>query len=197
MLSALPTITNPVDINGTSQPGFAGTPLIVLDGTNAGSTANGLTITAGNSTVRGLVIDHFGQNGIELETGSANDVRGNYIGVDSTGEVGAGNGGSGVDIYNSASNTIGGTGSQARNIISDNRVDGVDVYESNLNAVSGNYIGTDAKGTTALANTYGVDVNGSANDTIGGTAAGDRNILSANKEDGVELIGSGTTGNLV
>src|SRR6266542_7047742 len=50
-LSALPTITDPVIIDGTTQPGYAGAPLIELNGANAGSGADGLSITAGNSTV--------------------------------------------------------------------------------------------------------------------------------------------------
>jgi hypothetical protein len=54
-LSALPTITNTVTIDGTSQPGYAGTPLIELSGTNAGAGANGLSVGAGpNTTIRGL-----------------------------------------------------------------------------------------------------------------------------------------------
>src|SRR5687767_588042 len=48
--SALPTVTDPVTIDGTSQPGFAGTPVIILDGEVAGDLVNGLTITGGGST---------------------------------------------------------------------------------------------------------------------------------------------------
>jgi hypothetical protein len=54
--SALPAITHSVIIDGTTQRGFAGTPLIELDGAGAGSSANGLVISAGSSTVKGLVI---------------------------------------------------------------------------------------------------------------------------------------------
>ena len=43
-LSPLPAITNPVLIDGDSQPGYAGTPLIELSGSQAGS-GDGLTIT--------------------------------------------------------------------------------------------------------------------------------------------------------
>src|SRR5258708_1101639 len=56
--SALPTITDPVTIDGTTQPGFAGSPIIELSGAIAGP-ANGLNITAGSSTVLGLVINRF------------------------------------------------------------------------------------------------------------------------------------------
>jgi len=65
---SLPTITHPVMLDGTSQPGYTGSPLIVLSGASAGSSGVGLTITAGNSTVAGLVINQFGGDGIDLTT---------------------------------------------------------------------------------------------------------------------------------
>src|SRR5581483_7657515 len=58
----LPTITKTVSIDGTTQPGFAGTPLIVLDGTSAGNATVGLTISgaaASGSVVRGLEVVNF------------------------------------------------------------------------------------------------------------------------------------------
>ena len=81
---------------------------------------NGLTITAGNSIVSGLVIDNFGGVGIELSGGGNNVIQDNDIGTDLTGNVGAGNMGDGVLIDGSPNNTIGGTSTSARNVISDN-----------------------------------------------------------------------------
>ncbi len=52
--SPLPVITDPVVIDGTSQPGFAGTPLIELNGSGAGENASGLIVSAGGATIRGL-----------------------------------------------------------------------------------------------------------------------------------------------
>ena len=57
-LSPLPTITSPVLIDGWSQPGFAGTPLIEIDGSQAGG-GDGLVISDANVTVRGLDIGQF------------------------------------------------------------------------------------------------------------------------------------------
>jgi CSLREA domain-containing protein len=51
--TALPNVTDPVVIDGTTQPGFAGSPLIELDGQSLVGTVDGLTITAGGCTVRG------------------------------------------------------------------------------------------------------------------------------------------------
>src|SRR6266540_575054 len=78
--SALPDITDPVTIDGTTQPGFAGSPLIELNGGSAGSAA-GLRITAGSSTVRGLVINGFALDGIVLSGSGGNLIAGNYIGT--------------------------------------------------------------------------------------------------------------------
>ena len=86
-LSALPAITSPVLIDGWSQPGFAGTPLIELSGSQAGG-GDGLTITGPDVTVRGLDINGFSQGaGIHITgTGATGDwIYGNFLGTDPTG----------------------------------------------------------------------------------------------------------------
>src|SRR5262249_43906113 len=55
--SALPPTSDPVVIDGTTQPGFTGSPLIVLNGNAAGADVSGLTIEGGNSTVQGLAVN--------------------------------------------------------------------------------------------------------------------------------------------
>jgi len=57
-LSSLSAITNPVLIDGTSQPGYSGTPLIEINGSQAGGGA-GLTLAGLGVTVRGLVINRL------------------------------------------------------------------------------------------------------------------------------------------
>jgi hypothetical protein len=122
--TALPTVTNPVVIDAATQPGYAGEPLIELDGTSAGS-ANGLYITAGGSTIRGLVINRFSAYGIRLRNGAGNLIEGNYIGTDVTGTIAQANGVDGIDVQDAANNTIGGVTAAARNVISGNADDGV------------------------------------------------------------------------
>jgi hypothetical protein len=75
-MSPLPSINHSVIIDGTTQPGFAGTPLIELDGAQAGSSANGLVIAAGNSTVMDLVINRFALDGILLQTSGGDSIQG-------------------------------------------------------------------------------------------------------------------------
>src|SRR5437879_2627828 len=53
--STLPAISDPVTIDGRTQGGYAGTPLIELAG--ASTAGNGLQITGGNSTILGLAIN--------------------------------------------------------------------------------------------------------------------------------------------
>jgi titin len=189
--SALPTIAQPVTIDATTQPGFAGTPVIEIDGSQAGTQANGLRITAGGTTVRGLVIDHFGQTGIVLLTNGNDVIQGNYIGTDITGTTAQGNG-LGVEI-DTASNLIAG------NVIAGNRVDGLRILGSGAtaNVLEGNFIGTDATGTTGLGNTLnGIVITGPGN-TIGGTDSGAGNIIAGNGQQGIYVNGTGATGNII
>ena len=83
--SALPQILQEVVIDGTTQPGWIGPPIVELDGTSAGASATGLDIGAPNVTVRGLVINRF-QDGISVSGTSQNArIVGNFIGTDVTG----------------------------------------------------------------------------------------------------------------
>src|SRR6266702_4568221 len=91
-LSPLPTITQPVTIDGTTQP--AGK--VALDGSSAGATAAGLRITAGGCEIMGLVIERFGGNGIELVGPRGGNTIGGSL-VDSRNII-SGNGSNGVHL---------------------------------------------------------------------------------------------------
>jgi CSLREA domain-containing protein len=183
----LPEVFDPVVIDGTTEPNFAGTPIVELDGSQAGE-VNGLMILAGNSTVRGLVINRFGAaegvNGIELSWNGGNVIEGNFIGTDVTGTIPLGNSNAGVMI-NSPNNTIGGLYPDQRNVISGNLEDGIriDDPEAGYNRIVGNYIGTDFSGTEPLGNGgAGVVIIGPSHNIIGGLTPAARNIISANSE---------------
>lgn len=55
--SLLPEISDAVTIDGTTQPGFAGTPVVELDGAAIVPDDGLLVITSGNSVVKGLIIN--------------------------------------------------------------------------------------------------------------------------------------------
>ena len=194
LLSALPTITGPVIIDGWTQPGFTGTPIIELNGQSAGANINGLVLTGGNSKVRGLVINRFagaGGNGmgIALIEVGGDTIEGNYIGTNIAGTVALPNTGAGIGIFGTATrNLIGGATPQSRNVISGNGLgigtNGI-AGEGGENVIRGNYIGVNAAGTVVLGNSEnGVYLN-TPHDTIGGLVAGARNVISDNGYPGI------------
>ncbi len=183
-LSALPTITDPVIIDGLTQPGascssWPPTLKIELDGTSAGSFADGLTITADNSTVRGLAINRFlSGDGIQISGNGSNHVECNLIGTDVTGTLDLGNGSDGVRLaFGTPTNTIGGAASGKRNLISGNGQNGVGI-EGTGNIVQGNYLGTDVTGAIAIGNSADVQIS-SHNNLIGGAGPGESNVISS------------------
>ena len=191
------TITDPVIIDGTTQPGFAGSPIIELDGTGQQTV---LWITAGGSTVKGLVINRIGHAGFRLTTNGGNTIQGNYIGTNVDGDAALGISTlGGILIENSANNTIGGTAAGEGNLISGN-VRGIWIRKSGAtgNVVQGNLIGTDVNGTADLGNLQdGIWIDGTASNKIGGTAAGAGNVISGNDRDGVRIFSAAATGNVV
>lgn len=188
----LPIITDPVTIDGSTQPGPSGPPIVELDGTNA-ENRGGLDITSGNSTVRGLVLNRFSDGAIVLATNGGNRIEGSFIGTNIAGTVSRFNG-FGIAIPSSSNNTVGGTVAAARNVISGNASDGIEIEAPgpSLNTIQGNYIGTDSTGTAGLGNHNfsGVLCGGTGN-IIGGTVPGARNVISANSSNGILLGGTG------
>ena len=62
LASGLPDVSDAVTIDATTQPGYAGTPVIELNGANAGSSVAGFKITSGLVTIKGLIINRFSSN---------------------------------------------------------------------------------------------------------------------------------------
>jgi len=197
LAAALPAITDPVVINGTTQPGYAGTPLIEINGAGAGGSA-GLRLLAANSTIKGLAINRFPAQGLLIQGAGGNLIQGNFIGTDPSGTIARGNSLQAVWINGSSGNLIGGTNASEGNVIAGNGDIGLYLANSASNTIQGNLIGTTATGTAALGNANnGIYLINSPGNTIGGLVPAARNIVSGNGSSGVYLNGSGTTGNLV
>ena len=207
-LIALPTVSDSTGgptLDGTTQTSNIGNtngsgPEVELDGTGAGAASSGLHITAGNSVVRGLVINRFSQSGIEVSGGTGTTIVGNYIGTNINGTAQAGNNQQGILVSDSTGNTIGGTSDADRNVISGNRLRGLLIYETAAsgNQILGNYIGTNATGTASLTNQQiGLYIWNAPGNTIGGTAAGAANVISGNTWYGVYAWGPSASGNLI
>lgn len=200
--TALPTITEAVTIDGNSQPGFSGTPLIEIDCSSLGSAGVGLNISSGNSVIRGLVINRFQDRGIQIRVAGNNFIEGNFIGTDITGTISRGvllTDGIAIDTAN---NVVGGTTPEARNLVSGLST-GIAFEQFNpdpatQNLVQGNFLGTDVTGTRIIANSHeGVATDSVPfvfDNTIGGMTAGARNVISGN---GTGIYVAGAAGILI
>ncbi|MBE0606319.1 MAG: DUF2341 domain-containing protein [Deltaproteobacteria bacterium] len=75
---------------------------------------------------------------------------------------------------------------------------GVVISGAGGSTVAGNYLGVNASGSAASGPMFeGVQIVGSPNNTIGGTAAQDRNVIGGCMHGGVSISGAGATGNIV
>ena len=200
-------ITQPAIIDGTTQPGFAGSPVIEINGAGAGAGASGIWVTAGNSTIKGLVVNRFGGDGIILTNNGGNTIQGNYIGTNSSGTAALGNGSSGIGMQ-SGSNIIGGSSVGQGNLVSGNGGTGIAITgaSATLNVVAGNHVGTDASAVYSIKNgADGILLTNAPNNTIGGTTGvtpngpctGACNLSSGNGANGIGIWQSLATGNHV
>ena len=153
------------------------------------ATIGGSAIGAGN------VVSGNAANGIDLADAVSDGVliQGNDIGVDSTGAGFVGNSGNGIRVKNSPGNQV------LDNVISSNNFAGVFLNGSGAsgNAIQGNLIGTDARGDQLSNLTDGIFIIQAPNNTVGGTTPADRNVISANTNNGVSVRGPLASGNLV
>ena len=198
--SSLPHLKYPTTLDATTQGGYAGKPLVELRGDRAGgSTSQGIVLRGGSSTVKGLVINRFGANGILMLDRGGNTVKNCYIGTDRTGSYAAGNLQKGI-VVQSSGNTLGGTGSNDRLVISGNAQSGVQFYTSaaSNNKMLNCYVGVDASGSKAVPNrATGVSIWQASSNTIGGTTSSSRNVISGNAQNGMVVQGSGARYNTV
>lgn len=168
------------------------------------NTFNGISIRAADANEIGgvapgsrNVVSGNGYYGLQIAEGSrSNIVVGNFIGTVASGNQGVSNGQSGVRIE-SPGNVIGGSSDGAGNVISGNGLDGIALVGAlaDSNVVYGNAIGLDALGLPLGNGRAGVGVSAARRNEIGGAETGQGNVISANGDAGVYMIGSGTFGN--
>ena len=182
----LPELAERTTLDGRTQPGFAGDPLIILDGDTEPADVDGITIgnSGDGSTIRNLCIVRFSRDGIAVQSGADSvTIAGNWIGSIGTGATTWGNGDDGINHF-AAYGVIGGTGANDRNVINNNVDDGLEIKNgsANYNVVLGNYIGLEADGTTATGNgDNGLAILfGPQGNTIGGLTTESRNVISSN-----------------
>jgi CSLREA domain-containing protein len=199
--SMLPTISQPVWIEGWTQARFIGLrtavpdPLIDIDGQN--SVPIGFYVhNVNNFRLSDVVVRRFTSIGVEIDGGSGNAVTASRIGTDPTGTIDQGNG-IGVLVNNSTANHI---GDSVGNLISGNDNVGVEITgaASTENAVEQNVIGLNASGTAAIPNGIGVLITGGANDNLVGPETyshGASPNRIADNAWGVQVSGAGSVNN--
>jgi parallel beta-helix repeat protein len=141
----------------------------------SGNKGNGVVLMTGSlpTSMPGTVVDH------------------NFIGIDEAGTGDLGNALSGVLLKGSNNNTI------SANLISGNDAGGVTIMSGGNNKLVANRLGTNEFATAAVPNAgHGIAI-GSGDNTVGGYAAADRNIVAGNAGPGLLLISPAATSNLV
>ncbi len=191
LASDLPAITESVALDATTQAGYAGTPLIALDGSGVTGSTAGLLLEGSNITVRGFAIYGFNDDGVEIAgnngPGDNNLVENNWIGIRADGTA-AGNADVGALV------TAGASGNTFRNnVIANNGSHGILIRNAGTdnNVFIGNIIGLNVAGTAAMANGgSGIRIfDYTSNNQIGGTGVGEGNVISGNNSYGIQLIG--------
>lgn len=201
---------NYIGVNAAGTAALANAGAGIVLGTLGVPTIGGVTVggvTAQPGTGAGNVIAGNGANGIQLKTpGSstttigASTIQGNLIGLDATGATAIPNVGTGILLEDTDLPStgiprlgpveIGGTTAGAGNVISGH---GTGVIARAVGTrLHRNLIGTDATGTVAVPNTFGVEISTvnafEATATLGSPLANQGNVISGNSSDGVRIF---------
>jgi hypothetical protein len=195
----LPRIEEAVTIDATTAPGYGGTPVVEIDGSEARNEGpvRGLEIFAGPTIVEGLAIGGFFGEAIYAEAAQPVQVCGDYLGTDLTGAearpdyigVEVGRESTGAEI---GANCPGGVG----NLISGNEYFGI-LDRGQGTEVAANRIGLDASGGPLGNGGYeedrgpeggGIYITGEARNAFVGPAAKEAgNTIAFNEIAGVRV----------
>lgn len=214
--SALPAFSASITLDGSSAPGFVGTPLIKLNG--GGGSYSGLRLSAKDCKVYAIAVDDFGTTGISVTA----DVADNFeIGGSGKGCVVTNSGQYGILItggdYGKIYETRVGTDWQGT-LCQGNEYDGInlqsgasynDIYKcwiscngyagiritgsnSNYNKVRATIVGP-ISSTCSYNGYYGIEIeSGASYNEIGSASAADMNKIAGNQYDGITVSGSGS-----
>lgn len=183
--SPLPDVVDTIKIDGTTQPGYAGTPVVEVNGSAVvAANTTGLRVLAPRSVIVGLAVGGFTGNGIFAGADEVVVSR-CHTGVGPTGTTANPNGASGIRVQGGLLCIV------DRCVASGNGVAGIEVAGPGTGdtKITGCKLGTNAAGTAGIANgtglLAGVD---SSRITIGGTAAANRCVISGNSAHGVTAL---------
>ncbi len=196
-----PNLTSAVDLDARTQPGWSGTPVVEIDGSSTSATLGIHAQLGVGTTIAGFSIGDYTRPIAIQDAGAV--VQGNWVGVRadgvSTWAVAPENG---VRIINSAHDAVvGGSAVGEPNVIVDATAAAIFLWSSDRAVIQGNTIGRLPDGTTAQPNAVGIRLDGfSDSATIGGTGAGEANLIADNTGDAIEVVtspGSHVLGNTI
>jgi len=177
-LTALPAIIQPVFLDGTTQSGYSGTPLVQINGAYGG-----ITLSGGGSKIEGLSVNNSSGFGLTITNTVGNNISNNQL--------------SGI-VINSSNNNI------TNNIITNSISDGVSVTTgagnnilsgNNISGNSGNGVSmVSANGNSITNNTISSNnLNGISESSSTGIITG--NIITGNS--GIGLLLTSSSGNQI
>jgi hypothetical protein len=186
-----PGLMEGITIDGTTQPGYAGVPIIEIDGAVQSSAVSApIALQAPHNIIKGLVVNNFQTSysgpGILIDGGNYSVIKNCYIGTDLTGTIAKPNN-EGIFIDMAHHVTIGGPNVSDRNILSGNTFQGIDINNGDYITIEGNYIGLNSAGNVAVPNnqmllTGGVSI-------FGGHNIVKKNTISGNNGYGLNILG--------
>jgi hypothetical protein len=208
-------LNDQVVIDGTTQPGYAGSPLVYVEGSASTQSLfllqsdSNLGTTSSGSTIQGLGMYSYATNAVTiLNSSQGNWIQNNWMGffVQSPGNIllnnqlfsPPNNFTSAIGIQSSYNTIRGNTMSGNYNAISmgedPNGIWSGTIYQTN--SIQGNFIGTDPTGTTAAGygNTSDAVFLGAG---VQQNFIGPSNVLSGNQINAVEMLHSSVTANVV
>jgi CSLREA domain-containing protein len=189
LTSPLPVVSQPIKIDGTTHPAYVDSPVVGINGNGHFVGADCLVITAGDSLVKGITVANCWGDGIRLENNGGNKIVGTHVNTCHQRGI----------FISSSQNVIGGPTAADRNVISSNNSSGIRIEGAGAdgNVIQGSYIGLDETGKLKRANHSGISIETNSN-VVGGTGAGEGNVISGNWCRGMYVSGNGNViqGNL-
>ena len=199
---SLPIIEDAVVINATTQPDYAGSPIVELSGPGGNAPSWGFQVLADDTTISGFSIYGFAKNGVLVDGVQRATLESNVVGTNAAGNAGPTLGEDGVLLRNASQCRIGGAVAQA-NVVSHNGFAGtggcgLTILGGGENSVIANRIGTDFTGTSALENgKSGICIVDSSFNLIGGSGPGEGNLISGNLANGIDISGASAVNNRI
>ena len=164
--SALPNISDPVFLDGTTQHNYVGSPLVQTAGA-----FGGLTITGGNTILNGLNLNSSSGYGLTLSSGGGNIISANQIGgllINSSANTGNNN-----NITNSIADGVNISSGNSNNQITNNTITGNTGNGVSLSGTSGNSVTNNVISSNSL---NGISVSNSADYITGNTFTGNTGV---------------------